>query len=116
MRRTRSCKTSGRVFWPQRWTRSHGTLCVSPSFRLLSKWILWTLSFSKRSTLMERDLEYKWLRRDSKQARVCPISEVLVSFEHLAELNCISFQDSSGQRIQPYPKPFGTLLMNVVTG
>ena len=46
----------------------------------------------------------------------CPISEVLVSFEHLAELNCISFQDSSGQRIQPYPKPFGTLLMNVVTG
>ena len=46
----------------------------------------------------------------------CSIDEVVVSFQHLAELNCISFTDSSGPRIQPYMKSFGTLLMNVVSG
>jgi Abortive infection alpha len=46
----------------------------------------------------------------------CAREEVLVSFEHLAELDCISFTDSAGPRIQPYIKPFGILLMNVVSG
>jgi hypothetical protein len=41
--------------------------------------------------------------------------EVTVSFEHLAELDCISFQDT-GPRIHPNMKPFGTLMMNVVSG
>jgi len=44
----------------------------------------------------------------------CSTDEVLVSFNHLAELDCVSFMDSTGPRIQPYMKPFGTLLMNVV--
>jgi hypothetical protein len=42
--------------------------------------------------------------------------EVVVSFEHLAAMDCISFVDSTGPRIQPYMKPFGTLLMNAVVG
>jgi hypothetical protein len=47
----------------------------------------------------------------------CPANEVLVSFEHLANLDCIFFQDATGGgHIQPYMKPFGTLLMNVVSG
>jgi hypothetical protein len=45
----------------------------------------------------------------------CSRDEVLVSFEHLAEMDCISFTDSTGPRIKPYMKPFGTLLMNVVS-
>lgn len=44
----------------------------------------------------------------------CSTDEVLVSFSHLAELDCISFMDSTGPRIQPYMKSLGTLLMNVV--
>lgn len=46
----------------------------------------------------------------------CSVEEVLVSFEHLAQLDCISFTDSTGPRILPYMKPFGKLLMNVVSG
>ncbi len=46
----------------------------------------------------------------------CSADEVLVSFEHLARLDCISFQDSTGPHIQPYMKSFGTLLMNAVSG
>ncbi len=42
------------------------------------------------------------------------LEEVIVSFEHLAELDCIRFQDDGGPRIQPYMKPFGTLLMKAV--
>jgi hypothetical protein len=45
----------------------------------------------------------------------CSRDEVLVSFGHLAQLDCITFTDSSGPRVQPYMKPFGTLLMNVVS-
>jgi Abortive infection alpha len=45
----------------------------------------------------------------------CSYDEVRVSFDHLAELDCISFMDS-GPRIQPNMKPFGTLLLNVVSG
>jgi hypothetical protein len=50
----------------------------------------------------------------------CSTDEVLVSFEHLAELSCIFFTDAgagpTASRIQPYMKPLGTLLMNVVSG
>ena len=49
----------------------------------------------------------------------CSTDEVLVSFEHLAELDCITFLDKvrrhRGPRIQPYMEPLGTLLMNVVS-
>jgi hypothetical protein len=45
----------------------------------------------------------------------CSIDEVLVSFAHLAELDCIFFTDSTGPRVQPFLKPFGTLLMNAVS-
>ena len=44
----------------------------------------------------------------------CSTDEVLVSFVHLAAMDCIFFTDSTGPRIQPYMKPFGTLLMKVV--
>ena len=44
------------------------------------------------------------------------IDEVVVSFFQLADLDCISFTDSGGPRIQPYMNSFGTLLMNVVSG
>jgi hypothetical protein len=48
----------------------------------------------------------------------CSTDEVLVSFGHLYELDCIFFQDvgPTGPRIQPYMMPLGTLLMNVVSG
>jgi hypothetical protein len=46
----------------------------------------------------------------------CSTDEVRVSFDHLAELNCIFFTDGTGGRIQPYMKSFGTLLMDVVSG
>jgi hypothetical protein len=46
----------------------------------------------------------------------CTFDEVLVSFAHLAELDCIFFSDSTGARILPFLKPFGTLLMNLVSG
>jgi Abortive infection alpha len=42
--------------------------------------------------------------------------EILVSFGHLAEMDCIYFMDSTGARIQPFLKPLGSLLMNVVSG
>ena len=45
----------------------------------------------------------------------CSIDDVLVSFEHLAELDCIFFLDSTGTRVLPVIKSFGTLLMNVVS-
>jgi Abortive infection alpha len=40
----------------------------------------------------------------------CSSDEVTVSFEHLAELDCISLSVR-----EPYMKPFGTVLMNVVS-
>ena len=40
----------------------------------------------------------------------CSTDEVTVSFEHLVALGCIFLGD------RPYFKPFGTLLMNVVSG
>jgi len=46
----------------------------------------------------------------------CSVDEVLVSLNQLAELDCIYFTDSTGPRLQPYMKSFGTLLMNVVSG
>jgi Abortive infection alpha len=46
----------------------------------------------------------------------CSTEEVLVSFNNLAELDCIGFIDNGGPPIQPLMKPFGTLLMKVVTG
>ena len=45
----------------------------------------------------------------------CSRDEVIVSFQHLAKLNCVSFTDSSGPRIMPFMTPFGTLLMKVVS-
>jgi hypothetical protein len=45
----------------------------------------------------------------------CTSDEVTVSFEHLEEMDCIFLRDL-GPRIMPYLKPFGTLLMNVVSG
>jgi hypothetical protein len=48
----------------------------------------------------------------------CSADEVLVSFSHLDELDCITFTDRgpTGPSIQPYLKPLGTLLLNVVSG
>jgi Abortive infection alpha len=46
----------------------------------------------------------------------CAHEEVIVSLQHLFDLDCIFFRDDGGPRIQPYMKPFGTLLMNVVGG
>jgi hypothetical protein len=37
-RRTRSYKTSGRVCWPPRWTRTDETRCARPSSPQSSKW------------------------------------------------------------------------------
>ena len=37
-----------------RWTRTDATRCVSPSFRLSSKWTRWTPSFSRRSRAIFR--------------------------------------------------------------
>jgi len=42
-------------------------------------------------------------------------NDVLVSFEALAKLGCISFSDATGPRINPYPTPFGTLLMRAIS-
>ena len=61
----------------------------------------------------------KWVPngRDAIATRLgCSHDEVIVSFQHLAKLDCISFTDSTGPRLQPYTKPFGNLLMNVVSG
>jgi Abortive infection alpha len=46
----------------------------------------------------------------------CSVDEVRVSFDHLAELGCIYFTDSTGARITPNLSSFGTLLMNVLSG
>jgi abortive infection alpha-like protein len=46
----------------------------------------------------------------------CSHDEVIVSFQHLAKLECITFTDSTGPRIMPYLTPFGKLLTNVVSG
>ena len=43
----------------------------------------------------------------------CSIHEVSVSFDHLGKLDCIRFRDI-GHTV-PLMKPFGTLLMNVVS-
>jgi hypothetical protein len=40
----------------------------------------------------------------------CSTDEIIVSIEHLAELNCIH-----PNLDRPHTKPFGTLLMNVVS-
>ncbi len=48
----------------------------------------------------------------------CSTDEVVVSIEHLAQLSCIPAY-ASGERmsgIDPFLKPFGILLMNVVSG
>jgi hypothetical protein len=45
----------------------------------------------------------------------CSGDEVRVSFEHLFDLDCIDFRDNGGPRLTPYLKPFGALLMNVVS-
>jgi hypothetical protein len=44
----------------------------------------------------------------------CSNEEVIVSFQHLGELDCIYFQNNAGAQIML--KPFGTLLMRVVSG
>jgi Abortive infection alpha len=46
----------------------------------------------------------------------CSDEEVVVSLQHLAKLECITFTDSSGPRIMPSLSPFGKLLTNVVSG
>jgi hypothetical protein len=54
--------------------------------------------------------------RDAIATRLaCSRDEVIVSFQHLAKLDCVSFTDSSGPRIMPFLTPFGTLLMKVVS-
>src|SRR6516225_9560218 len=58
-RRAKSCRTSGRAYWPLRWTRSDEMRCVSPSFTLSSKWTRLTPSWiPERSAtrLREADL------------------------------------------------------------
>jgi hypothetical protein len=44
----------------------------------------------------------------------CSNEEVIVSFQHLDELSCIYFQENADAQI--FLKPFGTLLMKVVSG
>ena len=44
----------------------------------------------------------------------CSNEEVIVSFQHLDELGCIYFQENADAQI--FLKPFGTLLMKVVSG
>ena len=112
----RSCKTFGRVCWLLPWTRAAGTRCASPSFRRSSKLdpldalVLKAIRDNGNSTWSPSG-------RDVIAGKLhCSSDEVLVSFKHLAELDCIYFTDSSGPRIQPYMKSFGTLLMNVVNG
>ena len=46
----------------------------------------------------------------------CSREEVIVSFQHLAKLECINFMDRTGPRIDPYLTAFGKLLTNVVSG
>lgn len=45
-----------------------------------------------------------------------PLDEVVVSFQHLAKLECVYFMDSMGPRVMPYLSPFGKLLTHVVGG
>jgi hypothetical protein len=46
----------------------------------------------------------------------CSREEVIVSFQHLAKLDCIDFMDRTGSRFNPYLTAFGNLLTNVVRG
>jgi Abortive infection alpha len=46
----------------------------------------------------------------------CSREEVVVSLEHLAKLDCIWFQDSTGAHVLPCLSPFGTLLTKTVGG
>jgi hypothetical protein len=47
----------------------------------------------------------------------CSGDEVIVSFDHLAQLDCIAPYDPGVRmKLGPSMKPFGTLLMNVVSG
>jgi hypothetical protein len=47
----------------------------------------------------------------------CSTDEVIVSFAHLNRLDCISEDvGGSGAKVEPSMRPFGTLLMNVVSG
>jgi hypothetical protein len=46
----------------------------------------------------------------------CSPDEVIVSFAHLNRLDCISMDEGGAQsKVQPSLRPFGTLLMNVVS-
>src|SRR5579863_2694314 len=113
-RKTRACKIFGRVYWPPLWTRTDGTPCANLSLGRSSKWIHWMPSFSQRSAIIVAKLGIRMVVTLLARKLNCSTDEVLVSFNHLAELDCVSFMDSTGPRIQPYMKPFGTLLMNVV--
>jgi hypothetical protein len=69
--------------------------------------------------LVQEHGQTQWTRsgRDAVASRLgCSINDVLVSFSHLATLDCVCFTDGSGTRINPYLTPFGTLLMNSVSG
>jgi hypothetical protein len=46
----------------------------------------------------------------------CSREEVIVSFQHLAKLECIDFMDRTGSRFNPYLTAFGKLLTDVVRG
>jgi hypothetical protein len=43
----------------------------------------------------------------------CSRDQAIVSFEHLAKLDCVSFMDS--ERFTPYLTPFGKLLTNLLS-
>jgi hypothetical protein len=51
-----------------------------------------------------------WVRFLERQLK-CSIDEAMVSIDHLAELGCVALNYQN-----PHLKPFGTLLMNVVSG
>jgi hypothetical protein len=45
----------------------------------------------------------------------CSTDEVIVSFAHLNRLDCISLDEVGARsKVEPFMRPFGTLLMNVV--
>jgi hypothetical protein len=81
------------------------------SFRRSSRWIRWMRSFSKRSERLEPNRR-AWVASKLK----CSTDEVIVSFAHLNRLDCISIDDDGVRsKLEPSMRPFGALLMNVVS-
>jgi Abortive infection alpha len=55
--------------------------------------------------------------RDAVASRLrCSPDEVRVSFDRLAKLDCVWFQDATGAKAAAHLSSFGTLLMNAVSG